>query len=102
MCQKKKRRGYASILDHNFKQEENSLKNDESFADVEAHGTIFLEQVYHTKRLHSRVGYMPPAEFEEYAYVTSRSESMMALTMIQRKLKRLAKASDVRSHLQAA
>ena len=97
-----KRRGYASNLDHIFKQEEISLTEYESCADVEAHGTIFLEQVYHTKRLHSRVGYVPPAEFEECSYVTSSRESMMALTMIQRKLKRLAKASDVRSHLQAA
>src|SRR5260370_33520079 len=32
----KKRRGYASNLDHIFKQEEVSLKDYESFADVEA------------------------------------------------------------------
>jgi len=62
---RKKRRGYASNLDHIFKQEEIALKDDESFADVEAHVTIFIEQVYHRKRLHSSLGYMPPAEFEE-------------------------------------
>jgi hypothetical protein len=102
MCQKKKRRGYASNLDHIFKQEEISLKEYESFADVEANVTIFIQQVYHTKRLHSSLGYMPPAEFEEYEYLTSMSESMMALTMIQLMLKRLAKSSDVRSRLRAA
>jgi hypothetical protein len=45
---------------------------------------------------------MPPAEFKEDEYLTSMSESRMALTMIQRMLKRLAKSSEVRSHLQAA
>jgi hypothetical protein len=53
MCQKKKRRGYASNLDHIFKQEEVSLKEYESFADVEANVTIFSELVYHMKRFHS-------------------------------------------------
>lgn len=47
-----------------LKQEEVSLKEDESFADAEANLAVFIEQVYNTKRLHSSLGYLPPAEFE--------------------------------------
>jgi putative transposase len=47
-----------------LKQEEVSLKEYESFADAEANLEEFIEQVYNTKRLHSSLGYVPPAEFE--------------------------------------
>ena len=47
-----------------LKQEEVSLKEYESFADAEANLAVFIEQVYTTKRLHSSLGYLPPAEFE--------------------------------------
>jgi putative transposase len=47
-----------------LKQEEVSLKEYESFADAEANLAVFIEQVYNTKRLHSSLGYLPPAEFE--------------------------------------
>ena len=40
------------------------LKEYESFADAEANLEEFIEQVYNTKRLHSSLGYVPPAEFE--------------------------------------
>jgi transposase InsO family protein len=36
----------------------------DSFADAEANLAVFIEQVYNTKRLHSSLGYVPPAEFE--------------------------------------
>ncbi len=47
-----------------LKQEEVYLKEYESFADAEANLAVFLEQVYNRKRLHSSLGYVPPAEFE--------------------------------------
>jgi putative transposase len=47
-----------------LKMEEVYLKEYESFADAEANLQTFIEQVYNTKRLHSSLGYLPPAEFE--------------------------------------
>ena len=47
-----------------LKQEEVYLKEYESFADAEANLAVFIEMVYNTKRLHSSLGYLPPAEFE--------------------------------------
>jgi putative transposase len=56
-----------------LKQEEVYLKEYESFADAEANLEVFIEQVYTTKRLHSSLGYLPPAEFEAtYATVANR------------------------------
>ncbi len=47
-----------------LKQEEVYLKEYRSFEDAEANLAVFLEQVYNIKRLHSSLGYLPPAEFE--------------------------------------
>lgn len=47
-----------------LKQEEVYLKEYDSFADAENNLTVFIEQVYNIKRLHSSLGYVPPAEFE--------------------------------------
>ncbi len=47
-----------------LKQEEVYLKDYDSFADAQANLAVFIEQVYNTKRLHSSLGYLPPAEFE--------------------------------------
>jgi len=47
-----------------LKQEEVYLKEYHSFADAQANLTVFIEQVYNQKRLHSSLGYRPPAEFE--------------------------------------
>jgi len=56
-----------------LKQEEVYLKEYESFADAQANLEVFIEQVYNTKRLHSSLGYLPPAEFEAtYAALAER------------------------------
>ncbi len=47
-----------------LKQEEVYLKEYNSSTDTEENLTVFIEKVYNEKRLHSSLGYVPPAEFE--------------------------------------
>jgi transposase InsO family protein len=47
-----------------LKYEEVHLSNYETYEDVIERLPFFLEEVYNRKRLHSSIGYVPPAEFE--------------------------------------
>ena len=47
-----------------LKEEEVYLHEYRDLADARAHIGRFLEEVYMCKRLHSSLGYLPPAEFE--------------------------------------
>jgi putative transposase len=47
-----------------LKYEEVYLQDYQTFADAVANLERFIEDVYNTKRLHSSLGYCPPAEFE--------------------------------------
>jgi transposase InsO family protein len=47
-----------------LKCEEVYLTDYRTFAEAEANLGRFIEDVYNTKRLHSSLGYLPPAEFE--------------------------------------
>jgi putative transposase len=47
-----------------LKREEVYLHDDQSFGEAEARLGCFIVDVYNTKRLHSRLGYVPPAGFE--------------------------------------
>lgn len=56
--------GYAERLMRTIKEEEVDLSEYRDFADAEHQIRRFLEDVYMTKRIHSSLGYLTPAEFE--------------------------------------
>jgi transposase InsO family protein len=56
-----------------LKREEVQLNSYATYADAEANLGHFIEEVYNLKRLHSSLGYVPPAEFE--ARLTSMTTS---------------------------
>lgn len=56
--------GYAERLMRTIKEEEVDLSEYSDFADVYRQIGCFLEDVYNTKRIHSALGYLTPAEFE--------------------------------------
>jgi putative transposase len=47
-----------------LKYEEVNLFNYQTLEDVVVRVPYFIQEVYNTKRLHSSIGYVPPAEFE--------------------------------------
>ena len=56
--------GYAERLMSTIKEEEVDLSDYRDFADAERQIGRFIEDVYMTKRIHSSLGYLTPAEFE--------------------------------------
>ena len=54
-----------------LKREEVYLQQYQSFAEAERHLTRFIDDVYNRKRLHSSLGYRPPAEFEAQTTTTT-------------------------------
>jgi transposase InsO family protein len=63
----------AESFFNTVKQEEGSLKEENSCADAEHNLTTFIENVSHEKRLPSSLGSVPPAAFEAaYLPVTGR------------------------------
>ena len=55
---------YAERLMHTLKDEEVYLHEYLDFADARQHIGHFLDDIYMYKRVHSALGYLPPAEFE--------------------------------------
>ena len=55
---------FAESFMKTLKVEEVYVKEYETFEEAHANIKHFIELVYNEKRLHSRIGYMPPAEFE--------------------------------------
>jgi len=56
--------GYAERLMRTIKEEEVDLSEYQSFEDAFQQIGCFMEDVYMTKRIHSSLGYLTPAEFE--------------------------------------
>jgi len=55
---------FAESFMKTFKVEEVYIKEYETFEDAYANIKHFIDLVYNEKRLHSKIGYVPPAEFE--------------------------------------
>jgi transposase InsO family protein len=57
--------GYAERLIRTIKEEEVNLSEYRDYADAFEHLGRFLDDVYQHKRIHSALGYLTPAEFEQ-------------------------------------
>lgn len=57
--------GFAERLMRTIREEEISLTEYEDFADARRQLGRFLDAVYNRKRIHSSLGYLTPAEFEQ-------------------------------------
>jgi putative transposase len=57
--------GYAERLMRTIKEEEVALTEYRDFADAKRQLGRFLDAVYNRKRIHSSLGYLTPAEFEQ-------------------------------------
>jgi transposase InsO family protein len=57
--------GYAERLMRTIKEEEVALTEYRDFHDAYSQISRFLEEVYQHKRIHSALGYLTPAEFEQ-------------------------------------
>ena len=57
--------GFAERLMRTIKQEEVDLSEYRDFADAYGQLGRFLDDVYDRKRIHSALGYLTPAEFEQ-------------------------------------
>ena len=56
--------GYAERFMRTIKEEEVDLSEYRNFADANRQIGAFIQDVYMTKRIHSSLGYLTPAEFE--------------------------------------
>jgi transposase InsO family protein len=68
--------GYAERVIRTIKEEEVDLSEYFSFADAARQIGYFIEVVYMTKRIHSSLGYLTPAEFE-LAYRLAQTENAL-------------------------
>ena len=59
---------YAERFMRTLKEEEVSLQDYKNLQDAHEHLSQFLDQVYMFKRVHSALGYLPPAELEAQWY----------------------------------
>jgi transposase InsO family protein len=74
--------GYAERLMRTIKEEEVDLSEYEDFGDAMGGLGRFLDDVYNRKRIHSSLGYLTPAEFEQQWIGMQRSQGSVA-TFVQ-------------------
>ena len=72
---------FAERVIRTIKEEEVYLADYVDFADAYHHIAHFIEDVYQTKRIHSALGYLPPAEFEA-AYWARQGSLALALPAV--------------------
>lgn len=70
--------GYAERLMRTIKEEEVDLSEYEDFIDAMRGLGRFLDDVYNRKRIHSSLGYLTPAEFEQQWISMPRSRTSVA------------------------
>jgi transposase InsO family protein len=58
--------GYAERVIRTIKEEEVQLSEYRDFHEAYQHIGCFIEDVYNRKRIHSALGYLTPAEFEQH------------------------------------
>jgi putative transposase len=71
---------YAERLIRTIKEEEVDLAEYQDFADARRQIGRFIDEVYQHKRIHSALGYLTPAEFEQ-EYWAPRIEQMSPLNV---------------------
>jgi transposase InsO family protein len=64
--------GYAERFMRTIKEEEVELSEYSDFADANQQIGAFIQDVYMTKRIHSSLGYLTPAEFETAYWLASK------------------------------
>ncbi len=65
--------GYAERFMRTIKEEEVDLSEYRNFADANRQIGTFIQDVYMTKRIHSSLGYLTPAEFETAFWLQPKS-----------------------------
>jgi putative transposase len=73
--------GYAERLMRTIKEEEVDLSEYEDFSDAMKGLGRFLDDVYNRKRIHSSLGYLTPAEFEQQWISMPRSRTSVATSV---------------------
>ena len=73
--------GYAARLMRTVKEEEVDLSEYEDFADAMSGLGRFLDDVYNRKRIHSSLGYLTPAEFEQQWISMQRSQGSVVTSV---------------------
>jgi transposase InsO family protein len=66
--------GFAERVMRTLKEEEVDLSDYQDYSDAHQQIGRFIDDVYNTKRIHSSLGYLTPAEFENHWNQNQRPE----------------------------